>query len=197
MENTMNKIKVTSVILILIKISGVNTLMANKSDENINKFEFVVNAPVKDVYGTWTSSEGLETFFAPACHIDLKLFGDFHAYFFPDNKPGQRGAEDEKIISYEENKMLSFTWGFPPSLMNLRNTQKTIVLLRFEEMGSSRTKVTFIQSGWGSSEEWQLGKEYFLEAFGNVVLARFQYRFKYGPIDWNNTPDLSEFKLYN
>ncbi len=185
------------ILLLILNIPGVTHIMANPADDKVNLYEFIVNAPVKDVYRTWTTGEGLESFFAPECHINLNLFGDLHCYFFPQNKPGQRGAEDEKIISFEENKMLSFTWGFPTSLMNLRNTQKTIVLLRFEDLGNGQTKVQFTQSGWGSSEEWQLGREYFLEAFGNVVLARFRYRFAHGPVDWQNLPDYSAFRLYN
>lgn len=93
--------------------------------------------------------------------------------------------------------MISFTWGFPPSIINLRNTQKTVVLIRFVDLQNGQTGISFVQSGWGSSDEWQLGREYFLEAWGNVVLARFQSRFKHGPVDWNNLPDFSDFKLYN
>lgn len=182
---------------IILIILGETIVMANSIDDKVNRFEFIINASASDVFQTWTTAEGLETFFAPECHIDLKLFGDLHIYFFPQNKPGQRGAEDEKIISFEENKMLSFTWGFPPSLMNLRNSQKTVVLLRFEDLEDGRTKVEFSQSGWGSSEEWKLGREYFLEAWGNVVLARYQYRFKHGPVDWNTSSDISEYRLYN
>ena len=185
------------ILIFTLNIPGVTKIMANPADDKVNLFEFIINAPVQEVYKTWTTAEGLETFFAPECHINLNLFGDLHCYFFPQNKPGQRGAEDEKIISFEENKMLSFTWGFPPSLMNLRNTQKTIILLRFEDLGNGQTKVRFIQSGWGSGEEWQLGREYFLEAFGNVVLARFRYSFAHGPVDWQNLPDYSAFRLYN
>ena len=169
--------------------------MTNKSDDKNISFEFLLAAPIDVVYKVWTTKEGLESFFAPECKIDLKLFGDLHIHFFPDNKPGQKGAEDEKIISFEENKMLSFTWGFPPSIMNLRNNQKTIVLLRFKDTGFGQTIVTFIQSGWGDSDEWRLGYEYFYEAWGDVVLARLQYIFEHGVIDWNNLPDFSSYSL--
>jgi uncharacterized protein YndB with AHSA1/START domain len=169
--------------------------MSNKSNDKNISFEFLLAAPVEIVYKVWTTKEGLESFFAPECRIDLKLLGDLHIHFFPENKEGQKGAEDEKIISFEENKMLSFTWGFPPSIINLRNTQKTVVRLRFNDTGFGQTIVSFTQTGWGESDEWQLGYEYFCEAWGNVVLARLQYMFENGAIDWNNLHDYSAYSL--
>jgi len=167
--------------------------------QNINNkqliFEMELKASVEDVYNTWTTNEGIQTFFAPGCDIEMKLFGNFHIYFFPENPPGSRGAEDEILIAHEENKMLSFTWGFPPSLMKLRENQKTIVLIRFKEIDDHTTKLTFIQSGWGDGEEWQKGFEYFDVAWGKVVLARLKYRFEHGPVDWKNPPDFNEYEV--
>ena len=91
--------------------------------------------------------------------------------------------------------MLSFTWDFPPSLMDLRQNQKTVVLIRLEKTEDNKTRFLFINSGWGNSEDWQKSFEYFKKAWGNVVLARLKYRFENGPIDWNNLPDYSGYAL--
>lgn len=91
--------------------------------------------------------------------------------------------------------MISFTWGFPPSLPDLRANQKTVVNIRFTETEDGKTHVHFIQSGWGESQDWLKGYDYFVQAWGNVVLARLQYRFDVGPVDWNNMPDLTEYYL--
>jgi uncharacterized protein YndB with AHSA1/START domain len=165
-------------------------------DDKRLEFSFIINAPADDVYKAWTTEEGIKSFFAPGTgNIEIKLFGDYQIYFFPENPVDQKGAEDEKIISFEENSMLSFTWGMPPTFPYLRENQKTVVLLRFEQLEDGNTKFTLIQSGWGTSESWQRAYNYFEIAWGNIVLARLQYLFDVGPIDWENLPDLSEYEL--
>lgn len=171
-------------------------LVMNAQNKSIH-FEIEFNAPPSEVYNAWTTVEGIKSFFAPDGKIELKKFGDYHIYFFPENPNGSRGAEDELIISYEKDKMFSFTWGFPPPLPDLRENQKTVVLLRFIETKDGKTKFVFTQSGWGENEDWQKGYNYFVAAWGKAVLARLKYRFEAGPIDWNNLPDLGKYHMVN
>jgi len=185
--------KTLLIFLLIILFGGINMLAQEK---NID-FEFTVNAPPAEVYNAWTTTEGIKTFFAPDGKVDLKMFGDYFVYFFPESEPGSRGAEDEKVISFEKDKMISFTWGFPPSLPHLRSNQKSVINIRFHPTENGKTKVHFVQSGWGEGEDWQKGYEYFEEAWGKVVLPRLKYRFDVGPIDWNNIPDLSKYYLNN
>jgi uncharacterized protein YndB with AHSA1/START domain len=170
-------------------------IMAQNNCEKRIEFEFIVNASPHEVYKAWTTTEGIKTFFAPDGKVELKKFGDYHIYFFPDAPEGSRGAEDEIVLAFEENKMFSFTWGFPPSLPDLRANQKTVVNIRFFPTEDGMTKVHFLQTGWGEGEDWQKGFEYFVQAWGNVVLARLRYRFNVGPVDWNNMPNFTEYQL--
>jgi uncharacterized protein YndB with AHSA1/START domain len=166
-----------------------------KAQEKIIEYDFTVDASPSEVYNAWSTTDGIKTFFAPDGKVELKMFGDYQIYFFPENEPGSRGAEGERVISFEENKMISHTWGFPKAFPNLRANQKTIVNVRFIPRENGKTQVHFIQSGWGQSEEWQKSYDYFINAWGNVVLARLQYRFAVGPVDWDNQPDLSKYYL--
>ena len=64
-----------------------------KNDDKQIAFELIINAPVEEVYKAWSTKEGIRTFFAPGVgNIDIKLFGDYHIYFFPDNPADQRGV---------------------------------------------------------------------------------------------------------
>ncbi len=84
---------------------------------------------------------------------------------------------------------------FPPSLPDLRANQKTVVNIRFFPTEDGMTKVHFLQTGWGEGEDCQKGYDYFLKAWGDVVLARLQYRFDVAPVNWNKMPDLSQYFL--
>ncbi len=69
--------------------------------------------------------------------------------------------------------------------------QYTHVVIRFDEV-SEGTRVSLVHDGWGTSSEWDQAFNYFESAWLRVVLPRLNYRFKHGPIDWKNPPDLSE-----
>jgi len=159
------------------------------------EYSFILPASPKKVYDAWTTADGIKSFFAPECTIEMKKFGKYHIIFDPDAPVGSKGAEDEAVLGYEPNKMFSFTWGFPPTLPELRANQKTVVLLRFSREGEETTKFSFSQTGWGSGEPWKEGFQYFVHAWGNIVLPRLRYRFEVGPIDWEKMPDISQYGL--
>lgn len=149
--------------------------------------EIEVNASLKDSWKCWTTKEGIQSFFSPDCFIELKLGGAYENYFNPHEVPGLRGGEGNKILAIQTNSMLSFTWNAPPNLPDVRD-QRTHVIIRFEKIPESFTKVRLHHNGWGTGGQWDEAFEYFQMAWGKVVLPRLKYRFEHGPIDWNNPP---------
>jgi hypothetical protein len=81
-------------------------------------------------------------------------------------------------------KSFAVTWSAPWEFGVLRSL-RTIVFLRFEELGSKKVKVHFAQIGFGEGEQWDKLFDYFAEAW-DIVLGRLEKRFSDGPIDWNN-----------
>jgi uncharacterized protein YndB with AHSA1/START domain len=149
--------------------------------------DLIIPANVSEVYNAWTTVEGIRSFFAPDANIKLEIMGPYEIIFLPDNPPGSRGGEGNVILSFQENRMFSFTWNAPPEYKKVRN-EKTHVLLNFISMNDNETRLLFYQDGWGEGEEWDKSFEYFSHAWKKVVLRRLQYRFKHGPVDWNNPP---------
>lgn len=161
---------------------------AQQLDRNIY-IETVVNAPLQDVWEVWTTQEGLESFLAPQCRIDLRSDGTLDIYFHPEAPAGQRGAEDLRILAVQPYKMFSFSWKNPPDLPGIRN-QQTHVTLKFFPFGNrnNNTKLVLIHDGWGDGEIWDQAYQYFVKAWRDTVLYQLHYRFDNGPINWNNPP---------
>lgn len=160
------------------------------TDQDADRFiraEATVEASVDAAWNAWTTEEGIKTFFAPACRIELRIDGFYEIFFNPDAEPGQRGGEGMRILALQPKKMLAFTWSAPPHLPNVRN-QRTHVVVRFKELTKGRTQVTLTHDGWGEGEEWDQAFAYFSRAWAEVVLPRLEYRFAVGPVDWNNPP---------
>lgn len=146
--------------------------------------EVVVDAPLRAVWETWTTEEGLETFFAPECHIDLRSGGMLEILFSPEAPAGRRGAEGNWVLAVQPERLLSFTWDAPPTMPEIR-AQRTHVTVRFEELGPDKTRVTLRHDGWGEGETWDEAFTYFDRAWKEGVLPNLVRRFKNGPLSWD------------
>jgi hypothetical protein len=91
------------------------------------------------------------------------------------------------FLAVQPEKMLSFTWNSPPYLPEVRE-EMTHVTLRFYPISPDETQVSLKHDGWGEGGEWDKAFDYFITAWGEVVLPRLKYRFVEGPVDWDNPP---------
>ena len=150
------------------------------------RYEFAVAAPSADVWRALTTADGLRSFFAPGAEIDLRTFGKFSLQFDP-SKPGT-SAEDNVVLAVQPERMLSTTWNAPQAYPTVR-AQRTLLQFRLAPDGKERTRVTIVQSGFGTGQEWDDTYNYFRGAW-TWVAASLQHRFEHGPIDWSGPPDL-------
>ena len=151
------------------------------------EFRVVVDAPRTQVWNAWSNAEGLETFFGREALIEPHAEGAFAIHFTPENPPGQRGAEDLRIMAFEPEGRIAFSWSAPPNWPAIR-AQRTFVEVTLTPVGESETLVVLRHIGWGDGSEWGEVRDYFTGAW-EVVLGRLQYSFRQGPIDWDNPPE--------
>ena len=154
---------------------------AQAAERSLNK-EVVVNAGVDQLWDTWTSREGITSFFAPDARIEPRVGGAFQIHMDPGAEPGMKGADDMRYLALQPKKMISFDWNAPPHLAEARQ-QRTFVIVRFEPVTDKTTRVTLHHVGWGDGGEWDKSFAYFDRAWG-YVLANLQARFDKGPVDW-------------
>ena len=144
--------------------------------------KITVKAGVDEVWKAWTTSEGIKTFFAPDAKVELRVDGPFEVYMNPFAERGMKGADDMRIIGFQEKKMLNFSWNAPPSLPEARK-QRSVVIVRFISRGDQLTDVTLHHIGWGEGGEWDKAFDYFIKAWPNVM-KNLKKRFEDGPVDW-------------
>jgi len=150
--------------------------MANSGLDRVIRGEVVVDAPVSDVWTAWTTEDGIKSFFALDCNIELRVDGPYEMFFLLDGEPGKRGGEGVRFLAIQPEKMLSFTWNAPPHLPEARG-QWTHVVLRFSETDEGRTRLTLVHDGWGEGGEWDEAFEYFEHAWLEAVLPNLVKRF--------------------
>ena len=196
--------KVSSLVLsvaLAFQLAGPPSIMADGRSAKVEaakphkdrsiKLEIVVNAAVEKVWQAWTTRDGIRSFFAPGCDIDVRVLGKYDILFAPTAPAGLRGAEDNLILAIQEGKMLSFTWDAPPDFPDIRK-QRTSVVLRFAQIDKNKTKLSLTHSGWGEGDDWNKVYAYFIVAWGEVVLPFLKHSLEIGPIDWKNPPQKLE-----
>ena len=170
-----------------VSLAGELQLTQQTHSDRAIKLEIVLNAPVDKVWKAWTTREGIRTFFAPDCDIDLRVLGKYDILFNPSAPAGLRGAENNLILAIQEAKLLSFTWDAPANFPSIRK-QRTSVVIRLTELESNKTKLSLTHTGWGEGAEWNQVYDYFVVAWGDVVLPFLKHSLERGPIDWKNPP---------
>ena len=161
--------------------------MKARNPDRVVRGEVVVEANLDEVWEAWTTAEGIKTFFAPDCNVDLRVGGPYEIFFDLSAEPGQKGGEGVQILALQPKVMLAFTWNAPPQMPNVRN-QFTHVVLRFRKLAEKKTAVSLTHDGWGEGEEWDDAFTYFTRAWNDIVLPRFKYRFSVGKVDWDTHP---------
>ena len=161
--------------------------MEAEKPDRVIRGEVIVEASLDEVWDAWTTPEGITSFFAPACSVELRVDGPYEILFDPGAEPGHRGAEGMRVLAFQPRKMLAFTWNAPPHLPDVRE-HLTNVVIRLQELGERQTRVTLTHSGWGEGGQWNEAFEYFVRAWKEVVLPRLVHRFSVGAIDWSNPP---------
>ena len=157
--------------------------MTPDEPERAIRGEIVVPAGLDEVWDAWTTEDGVTSFFAPACNIDLRPDGQYEILFDPSAPPGERGGEGLRVMAVQPMNMLSFTWNAPPSLPQVRE-QRTHVVIRLSAEDRHSTRVTLHHDGWGTGGQWEDAYRYFERAWNQIVLPRLKRRFEHGPIDW-------------
>ena len=153
-----------------------------------------INAPVAEVWKAWTTSEGIESFFAPkAVKVEPWPGGAFELWFGVNLPEGSRGCEGCKVHSVRPLDLGA--WDMPTRAaameMNIhgihgagdsliyfveRREDLSIYDVDFKPLPGSRTEVTLRNFGYGDGDDWVKTKAYFQTAWNNVM-ASLEKRF--------------------
>ena len=130
----------------------------------------LISASQLDVYHRWTSNEESPKFFAPKCHIELKIGGPYEQYFALENEPGIQGSEGCTILSYLPNQMLSYSWNAPPHIPEVRNhAHKAWVVIWITERPNNQCTVDLYHLGFLNGPAWDETIQYFENAWDQVL----------------------------
>jgi len=135
-----------------------------------------IDAPVAEVWKAWTTTEGIESFFAPkAVKVEPVPGGAFELWFGLTQPEGSRGSEGCKVHSVRPMEQFVFEWNAPPTIPTIRPL-RTLVYLDFKPLPGNKTELTLRNFGYGEGEDWAKAKAYFAAAWP-AVMGNLEKRF--------------------
>jgi len=130
--------------------------------------ESTVDAPTEQVWTDWTTEDGVTAFFAKEAEIELTPGGTYALYFAPDAPEGSRGSDSSTVLGLVDGRMLHVTWAMPPYMPEIR-PHLTALQLEFAPIGDTQTRIRLFHTGFGDSEAWSEGRDYFAKVWPEVL----------------------------
>ncbi|WP_230469928.1 SRPBCC domain-containing protein [Lujinxingia vulgaris] len=109
--------------------------------------ERIISAPRTRVWRAWTRQEELGAWFGSDAHVELRVGGPFEIYMLAE-PAGLRGSEGCRVLSYLEERMLSFSWNAPPDHSTRDWQTRVVVELSDIDSVKAVTRVRLTHTGW-------------------------------------------------
>lgn len=148
-----------------------------------------VPAGAADVWKAFTTSEGFASWAAPVAFVDFRLGGVIETTYDPQGKIGAPGNIRNEIVAFVPGKMLAIrnTQAPPVTAFDVPTFQSLHTVIFLEPAGTSATRVTIVQPGYGAGEK--LDGVYTHFARGNAwSLQQLAKRFAEGPANRPKAP---------
>ncbi len=130
--------------------------------------EVTLPVPVSEAWTLLATPEGWMRFLGVTARIELAVGGAFEVQFDPSAPPGLRGSEGCQVLAWLPERLLVFSWNAPPHLAAERE-QRTFVVIDFEAVEETRSRVRLTHAGFGADGEWPMVEAYFQRAWTNVL----------------------------
>jgi uncharacterized protein YndB with AHSA1/START domain len=139
--------------------------------------EGVISAPAASVWTAWATSSGLKAWLAPHVEIDLRIDGLVRTNYDPKGSLSDSGTIENKILSFEPEKMLSIRVVRAPENFPFRAKVGDMwTVMYFQATPDGKTLLRIVGMGFGADEESQRMRSFF-EKGNAFTLAQLQKHF--------------------
>jgi uncharacterized protein YndB with AHSA1/START domain len=145
-----------------------------------------VDAPVGEVWGLWTTSQGLGSWMAPVVGVELEVGGVWEASYDRTAPLGADGNIRNEILAYVPSRMFAMRVaavppGYPFPLETVREAHTVYV---FDPVSEASTRITVYGMGYGEGPLWDTMYDVGVQTT-QYTLAEFRNRLLNGPVNWD------------
>lgn len=120
----------------------------------------LLNCSPQESFDYFTDSQKATWMTCEEAVIEPFVGGKYELFWDLDDR-SKDSTQGCKILVFQENEFLSFEWKGPTDFPVMNHPASlTICTLAFIPKGK-QTRVHFLHSGWGQSQEWKAARDYF------------------------------------
>ncbi|HEX7113946.1 MAG TPA: SRPBCC domain-containing protein [Steroidobacter sp.] len=126
--------------------------------------EVFINAPVGEVWRTFTTAEGYRATGAAEAEVDLRLGGHIRAHYGPEGRLGDEETVVREILAYEPERMLALRLVQAPAGFPYRDAIGDVwTVIYFTAAGENMTQVRVVGLGFADGPQSQALRRAFEE----------------------------------
>ena len=126
--------------------------------------EGFVNAPIREVWTLFTTSEGYRKTGVAQAQVDLRIGGEIRTHYDPKGRLGDPETIVNEILAYEPERMLAIRVKQAPASFPHRSAlDGTWSVIYFAPAGENVTQVRIVGLGYNDSEASQAMRKFFVE----------------------------------
>ncbi|MGA2952494.1 MAG: SRPBCC domain-containing protein [Caulobacteraceae bacterium] len=111
----------------------------------------VIGAPVAVLWKSFTDPKEFARWNAPVAAIDMRVAGTLEASYDPKHPIGDPDNIKHRIITFLPERLIVFqNIQAPHDLPNADKFQRTVIVVQFEPLGPSKTRVTLTCTGFAA-----------------------------------------------
>jgi uncharacterized protein YndB with AHSA1/START domain len=146
--------------------------------------EALIDAPIAEVWGAFTTADGWRSWAVPFAAIDWKVGGLIETSYDPAARAGDPNNIHNRILAYLPHRMLAFrAERAPPGFKHVELLPGLHSVVEFEPIDGRRTRVRLIGLGYREGAGYDELLQFF-EKGNTWSLQQLAKRFKDGPVDW-------------
>ena len=114
----------------------------------------VIEAPVAMLWKSFTDPAEFRRWNSPVSAIDMRVGGSLEASYNPKAVIGDPNNIKHRVITFLPERLIVFqNIQAPRQLPGAQAFQRTVIVVEFEPLGPTRTKVTLSCTGWGKDAD--------------------------------------------
>jgi len=134
-----------------------------RADDSRVVQSFEIDAGINEVWKAFTTQEGTKLWLAPLVEIDFDIGGKIRSNYNPNGRIGDATTIENTILSFDPKRMISLRpTKFPVGFPFVEAAKKEWTVFYFQEISSTRTKVTLVGLGYTDDEQSRKLREFFV-----------------------------------
>lgn len=131
-----------------------------------------LHCTVQRAFEMFTSNAALQSWLTTLADVEPTVGGKYELFWDSTDKE-KNSTLGCKITALEPDKLLAFEWKGPPVFKHFMNnadplTHVVVFFTPCDEVLTPCTDIYLIHSGWGSSHEWEVARQYFVRAWASA-----------------------------